>query len=494
MTQSGCQRFHDLWDAYRTQTVSASEIEFIEQHLAACDACRDTYRLVNGAENAIHHMKMDPFAFRRIAIAAADQRRPTIPFKWRMRPPVTAVAVGTVVSLLVFGLMPFVFNPASSEVTAAPDSSGTLSAVLPPLEPTARFEPDGRRILDIFPGTAIYLTEDAILDTIVVMPELTRFALHRGTVVAEIGANTHDYRFLISTRFSEVEARGTLFSVTIEPGGAETVDVVDGMVEVRNAHVPESEILSPGYGLVSSFGAVSHRIVTPKEINRIHRQMSGAPVQRKTRLKRARINALEGAAISKKSKLASQAVKTGRLSEAARLIDEISAAAPQHSDAKRLLAQLARAYRRAKMFGEARRIYLRILDTFPSSSIAADSLVALGQIEYRTLNRPKDALDRFDAYLETHASGFLSETARAEKIRVLQRIGRHHQAISAADAYLQHHPNGFNHVEIRRRKADALSRLGRCAEAVSTFRQIIAKWPGSSESIHAKKGIDFWKK
>jgi TolA-binding protein len=114
----------------------------------------------------------------------------------------------------------------------------------------------------------------------------------------------------------------------------------------------------------------------------------------------------------------------------------------------------------------------------------------VGQLEYRTLNKPAVALAHFEKYIALRPNGFLAETARAERVRVLQTNGEHRQAIGAAEQYISKHPTGFNLSEMKRRRADSLAKLNRCGEASQEYRQIISAWPGSKEAKRAQIGLD----
>lgn len=493
MTPSACRRFHDLWDAYRAGELSLSEIEYVERHLCICETCRETFSLINGVERAVQHMEMDPFVLRRIAVTASAPRRSRPSNRpWLGRPSLFAASAFTAL-LLAAGLAVFLKPPTSNTHNRENSILGAVpraaSSDTPSLYPVARFETDGRRIVEVFPGTAVYLSEDAEVDTIALAPEEVRFHLKRGTLVAEIGGHGFDFRFVISTKISEIEARGTLFSVELQSDGTEVTRVLEGVVEVRESRTAKSTVLEAGEAVVSASGTLSRQKLRPRDIDAVHCRMSGCAAP-EGRPKRSAVAVSRHAGLSEKTKQAEQAVKQGRLAEAAKLTDEIYAASPKSRDAVRLLSQLARAYRRAKKFDDAGNIYIRILNAFPSSRVAADSLVALGQLEYRTLNRPEDALRRFEAYLRDHPSGFLSETARAEKIRVLHSLKRRRQVLAAAKEYLDAHTSGFNLAEILIKKADALTYLGRCSEAAPVYQKIIAGWPGSSESAKAKKRLD----
>jgi TolA-binding protein len=488
MRYPSCQKFIDLWDNYRDGNLSDEEHLWVECHLEGCPECQDLFDIHQSLEASIREMEVSPLTRRRIAIAAANSRRPakrTFTLSTKTLLPVGGLLALSALLILVFATQ----GPAKAPLRRTVDSVVAAVPTEPPLPPTpsvdemqhAVFLGDGRSFIELFPGTALWFDESSELELNELRPTVSRVTLKRGRIIAEVGAHEFDFRFIISTQHAEFEARGTVFSVSIESDGEPQTRVMEGLVEARRKG--HTDLLGAGEQLDVKGDSF---VKTKAEASALESDLCvliGCKVPIFVSKPRAANQP------SKKQRVET-ALKEERLDEASRLLKQFHSQDPGHPETVDLLAELARAYRRAKMYSEAERVYLRLIQSFPRSEIALDSLVAVGQLEYRTLRKPSQALVHFDKYIERRPSGFLTETARAEQVRVLQLMGEHGRVVEAAEKYIELHPNGFNLSEIFRRKADALARLNRCEEAVRTYRQIISKWPSSKEAKRAKRGID----
>ena len=73
----------------------------------------------------------------------------------------------------------------------------------------------GRRAIPIFPGTTLWLSENAYVGIEALDESGGRFHLTHGFVVADIEPVNPDFRFVVATPKQVVEARGTIFSVSV---------------------------------------------------------------------------------------------------------------------------------------------------------------------------------------------------------------------------------------------------------------------------------------
>ncbi len=103
--------------------------------------------------------------------------------------------------------------------------------------------PDGRAILSFSTGSTVVLLESTEV-TVAEDGSTQRFDLDAGSIELHVAKLAPEHRFIVSTPDSEVEVRGTRFSVSIvdpDPrcgAGARTrVAVTEGVVAVRHADV-----------------------------------------------------------------------------------------------------------------------------------------------------------------------------------------------------------------------------------------------------------------
>ena len=481
-----CRDFMAGWDRFREGRTTAPEHAEMTAHLDECRACADRYRVVEGIGASLRAMEMAPFTRRRIAVAAADFRRPVRKTSPARRIGIAAAVGAASAAIAVFLLL--TKSPVSKPndmINATPPRSEDLR-----LETVdTRFTADGRREIALFPGTSLFLSPDAVMETVSIGRSLAHFRLHEGRAVMEIGAHNPDYRFIVSLPHSDLEARGTVFSVTCT-AGEESVRVTEGLVELRGTSVTDAMVLEHGDAATLQGDRWVQTTATDKALLADRCLLRGEPVDASPA--RRRVAALSEAVSrhsSNSAKRAENAIREGRLVEASKLVNETAQDHSARIPTVRLLARLARAYRSAKMYTEAKNVYLRMIRAYPDTETAADGLVALGQLEYRTLGLLDEAMSHFDRYLTEHPKGLLAETARAERIRVLQSRGNHRAVIAAADEYIAAHRSSFSLSEVLRRRGDAFTRLGRCAEARTDYEQVISRWPGTQESVRAEKGI-----
>lgn len=492
MMHPDCRHFMESWDRYRDNRLPPPESEAIARHLRTCEPCRSRFGAVEGISAALRTMDMDPFVKRRIVVAAANFRRPQNAPPWRAVPQKRSLAFGGALAVALAGLAVLLWSVGGSTPTNVAtidvDAPVETAKVPPPAVTELAYFVDGdRRELSLFPGTSLYLSADAVVEPVSLTASFAHFRLTRGHAVAEIGGHEADFRFVITLPHGEVEARGTVFSVRCAEDGTEETRVSEGLVEMRTAASSDSVLVSAGEAVVLKNDALTRRTLTDDEYHADQCLIQGCPDDDSPD-EQAAVADMAHNLPTAATRMAS-ALKQGRLDEAAKLVNDVAADKSARISTVHLLAGLARAYRSAKMFNEARDVYLRLINAYPRTSTAEDSLVALGQIEYRTLGLPGEALVHFDRYLDENPTGFLAETARAERIRVLEAGGRYREVIAAADDYIARHGGGFGLSEVKRRRADALVKTGHCREALDEYRRIIQKWPGTMEAKRAEKGL-----
>jgi hypothetical protein len=359
---------------------------------------------------------LNPFVKRRIAVAAADFRRPLGAARWKK--PLLRIGVPVVGTALLF-LLAVLFRPTNAEKKVRGDSTPkdlvrTADARADETIQAAMFVDHARREIELFPGTSLYLSDDAMIETVELSLSSAHFSLLSGKVAVEIGGHEPNFRFVLQLPHGEAEARGTVFFADAAPNGIDEVQVLDGQVEVRGEIGTDSLVVSSSEAAVVKAG----RVERSSELNLLTDDICLMKGCAPTQYEMSRVRKAEKTAPSQNA--AESAIAEGRLDDAAQLVDDLSKDNSGRTSAVHLLSRLARAYRNAKKFNEAKGVYLRLIKAFPSTDTASDSLVALGQLEYSALGLPTEALSHFNRYLAENPSGFLAETATLEKIRVLQ--------------------------------------------------------------------------
>ncbi|MCP4680439.1 MAG: tetratricopeptide repeat protein [Deltaproteobacteria bacterium] len=497
MTSSNCNHWREAWDEYRASDTTIEDKERFEAHLAECPECREFIETLEGIQVAINSSKMDPLLRRRLTVAiAAEEQAPKHRIPLRLAFGVSALAAAAVAVFILVSSEPP--SPAPSPKTAwAPAPSARSEA--PETSPDrAEIETtkDGRRFIEVFSGTALWLDGKPELEAELDNENLARFVLSKGRVVAEVGAHKPGFRFIVTTPAGEVEARGTLFSVEVEPDGTVETRVAEGTIEVRpNDGDAPRRVLTAGQEIV--LGDDSPSLASTDDLQRDRclallecdypKENDARRVSKETR-PHTRPSPKKSNADARPQR-AAVAIEESRFVEAADLVEQVFAERPRAVVTRDLLAKLARAYRRAKLFGPAADTYRRLINTFPGSEAATNGLVSLAQIELDTLGQSDSALSHFETYLNRSPSGYLREAARAGRVRALEKLGRMNKIPRAVSRYLAAHPNGLFVAEMLCRRGDAETRLGNCASAVKDYHRVLTTWPGSREAKKAARGL-----
>jgi len=485
---TGCEHLRASLDDFRRGELNDEERFALQSHLDSCAGCRELVDKLDLMRRAVERSEMDPIQERRLLVAIGNRALPERrPLRWGLVL-VPAAAAAAVIALVMTGTT----TPEPTATQAEPARTAT-----PGEQPvTASVYTSGlageRQSIAVAHGTNLWLDGEAAVHVESLSSRLARFRLARGRVVAEVGPRIPEARFVVATPHGEVEARGTLFSVEVDSERVR-VRVVEGLVEVRSDDDGASHLLGPGEEMalddeipVAAAEADLRRDVCLAlgctSADRVGTDRS-EPVPATT----SAAGTASGLAASTED--AARAIAERRFDEAARLVDEIARKNPGAAAGPELLSKLARAYRRAKLFGPAADAYRRLDAEFPGTNAAINGLVALGQIEQGALGEPASAVAHFDSYLALQPTGFLAEAARAGRVRALGKLGRSGELVGAANEYLSRHPGGASAAEMHRRRGEALARTGRCAEAKEDFEKVISGWHGTAEADRAAAGL-----
>ncbi len=520
MKRLSCKKVEARLGDYFEGQISELDNDAITVHLAVCDRCRELSEIWSGLGVAVREAELPPLSGAQEKQLVAARELPfglESPVAGRAMPLAVAAAVLLIGTGIGLYFWPFgtVLEPVQGMAAyrAQPaDDSATFNDYL--------FMPDrpGRRVIEVVPGTALWLGDDAAVTVELVTSREARFRLTRGYVLAEIGVLEPGYRFVVETPRGEVEARGTVFSVDVSSAGKARVRVIEGLVEVRKTNTAGNIVLlSEGQERERDRAAPS--MAASADIARdlaflygidekTHCQGTCGPdvIEREDAVTKPTVahkssgttpeRAFETAvAVSSKAPVDSRAdaailaIREGRLAAAAELIQEEARTNPRSEKTIEILVKLAQAHRRAKAFRDASDVYHQLIESYPGSRAAANSLVALGQMELSIMNRAEDALSHFTSYLSGSPAGVLAEEARAGRVRALSRLVRHREVIVAAAEYFWAHPRGSAAAEMLRRRADAHKREGDCKQAAQYYREVLRLWPNSKEARNAQAGL-----
>jgi len=184
------------------------------------------------------------------------------------------------------------------------------------------------------------------------------------------------------------------------------------------------------------------------------------------------------------------ALDAGRLDEARELALVVAVEQPDSPRTIDVFARLAQEHRRARRYADACEIYGQLIDTWPHSAAATNSLVALGQVRQGAMGQPAESLVHFDDYLAASPSGVLAEEARVGRVRALAELDRHDELLASATEYLALHPRGTAAPEVYALRGDALRRAGMLGVAAEDYRAVLDRWPESPFAAQARTGLE----
>ncbi|MDJ0763949.1 MAG: tetratricopeptide repeat protein [Myxococcota bacterium] len=520
-----CRSVEKGLDDYIEQRLDNGEMERFEEHLAVCARCQQTLKLWHGFVHEIRSCDpeaLSPLVARRYAIAAISGRKPTPrSIDWKRWAAVSFGAAAVAFSALFYVLV--VTDPTAggdlivpAEIPHASPSNvnmpglSTLPAVLGPTQ-----LPDGRRLISATSHTHLWLDPEAVVEVKAITRHSAWFQLISGRVVAEINARIKGYRFVVETPSGSVEAKGTVFSVQVTPGGKESARVIQGVVEVRGRMAQDSVLrqFELRAGQEGRVGANTPQMASIADMKRdmclmdgcgqdeiaalIREAASGRDIAGETgptkRFSRAPADHASNTATSRQRLTAPERAKANTdASEAGfagldDLLYEDQDAGTEHQDPETLVS-MALKERRAGEYRTAAATYRRLIREFPGSSAAQSAMVSLGQLELVELANPGRAESHFSAYLKQVPGGFLKEEARLGRVRTAGYIGGPAAVVKRATEYLTHHPSGYASAEVLRRRANARRKIGDCSAALRDYNALFRQWPGSKQLRLAVEG------
>ncbi|MBW2277194.1 MAG: tetratricopeptide repeat protein [Deltaproteobacteria bacterium] len=437
MRRTTCRQVEASIAAYTNSELSADERAAIAVHLDVCESCRELAETWTALPTVTREAEIGDHT--QGPRARADRR-----------PPIgIALAAAIALALGVTIWLALDQNTSSDEIdniaeAALADARTEGSALGDGPRTQLAIDGRGRRVLDVGHGTRMILDDSARarLEPCVGDTSVDRAALESGSAVVEVGSSERDVELIVETPAGFVLAREAVYSLEVAADETVWVRVAEGVVFTRDSAGEIAEVLSAG--------------------QQVHLKVSANPTADEIEDGRGLI--------------ADQSAFERGTGGAAPPLDE--------------LLKQARAHRKARDFERAAASYNRLIKTFPGSATAKSSLVALGQMELGSMGRAESALAHFDAYLNAAPGGVLAEEARAGKVRAQARLGRTRGLISTASDYLRAHPKGRAASEMLRRRADARRQIGTCADAIRDYRQVLDRWPGSTEAELAAKGLD----
>jgi len=118
--------------------------------------------------------------------------------------------------------------------------------------------------------------------------------------------------------------------------------------------------------------------------------------------------------------------------------------------------KLANAARARREFARAERLYLRAASLHPRSDVEAAAHLAVAELRYQHLGRPREALPLYRKLLKTRARGPLAEQAQAGIARVYATLGDDDGEKNAWETLLRQYPNSWFANEARSRLAEII--------------------------------------
>ncbi len=426
MTRLSCKRVEDALFEFVNDELDESMKSAIVIHLAICEDCRAALEICSGLPAAVSESAMEPLSFvdmRRMTSSdnllqgEAIQRRPRLNFR---RIALIALPAAAAAVLLFVGTLDLVNNKDSSSPGQA--SIDSFAHAIPRVQgemalfddhiPTCEIGPG---LLQPVDGLVLKAARNASGSFVPDDDGGLRFRLNEGRVIAAIVPAEPFRAFVIETPSADVEAHGTLFSVTVSAHGNEIIRVAEGMVEVRQRHNGESLTLFPGQEVSSddytvrpaSIASMSGDIALVRGMDR--EALEFLPDEQTVGGAAPQLTGNESAASHQAFNLVDEAQKLAR----SQRNDPVDRALLTR------LVKLAQSYRKVEMYGAAAKTYEKIIESQPNTETAWNSMVSLGQMKLMFMNRPREALKHFEDYLSTHPGGSLADVARDGRDKAL---------------------------------------------------------------------------
>ena len=508
MRRLNCARTEEILHDYLFGEVDEREASAIAIHLAVCTDCRRLAEVWRHLPKAVRQADMPPPSRDLIHGLYSTEGTSRSARVIRLIPTTLglgAIAAAAAIAFIVFA--PLADRQPEQSVQPLAKHPAVLAQLSPgPLEPIiceseGETLEGGRRVVRLGPGMALYLSDDAVARLEDTSDRKTVFRLERGFAMAEVGAVGTDYRFIVATPSGEAEARGTVFAVEVSAARSERVRVIEGTVEVRGlASGGGAVVLLAGNELrqgdagpspVSGERAASD-LAFLYGVQRDSGVVSGAKEPRVSAERGGKRAAAPAPSSSRatasvvREKVVS-ALKDGRFDEAATVVARQAAERPRDAVTLEVMLKLAEAYRRARRYSEAVDTYEQLIDDFPRSRSASNSLVVLGQMHYTFLSAPEKAVEYLEQYLARGTGGVLEEQARVGLIRSLHRAGADQKLIEAASEYLARHRGAAATAEVLRRRGGALAAVGQRSAATRDLEEVISNWPETAEAKRASR-------
>jgi len=464
------ERFQELV-AYARGELDPEEVDAVERHLAECEGCRvaaETSRSLNDLVITVHP---DPIFVRRleVAIAAGKTSRSSggpMAGRWMHTPALFAAAVSAVVLSAAVALWALL-GGGDWGASPTPEQS-TVKNVSSAERPILTVETaDDEHAIELLQETTVWVRRGSSVEVVEDSERLAKIRLRKGGTIIRRGEHSSKHRVVVVTPSSEIEAYGTIFSIEIVEGSAETVRVVEGMVVLRLLANGSKYVLSQGEEM--TLGSLRARPARPEDLDADRRLVLGLESDEavaKDDDSKADPGEAGEAASSHGGGLdarglamrAREAIDEGEFEDAERHLSSLLRTRLRSSEGVDLMVRLARAYRSERRFEMAAHTYERLDSLFPDSKAAVNGLVALAQIEQDTLGRSAIALVHFDRYLSREPSGPLAEPARAGRVRALYRLGRYAEVVAASNEYLDKHREGVSAAEVAKKRELALGK------------------------------------
>ena len=453
--------------------VTEDAIVFLRTHLAHCDACLVHRAVLRGvvakqSDGIIPDPDAEKTADAVIAYLersewqAADLdifSRPS----HRIRRVIAAVAAAVVVLGITLGVWKFI--PAEEDETsgisivAAGRTGGDDSITphrdreAPALQKPPRsstvpvsVDADGDRMIETSDSECVVLLPAGIeillgpRTTLIVKPpssdELVT-VLRRGAMLASVDPRRAGPRFHVITSEGRITVTGTIFSVTVNDTG-HSVSVLRGQVTVT---APEGHPQKVESGRALLMNKRTRHPLSEGGLDEIRRATDRLAHQdgftdRIVDLSRVELLPAASAYPQFETRGARHAISSS----------DTDSSPP----ALQALLTSVRKHQRQKEWEAAAAIYRNIVRYYPRSSVSAEALVALGNIQLEKLNRPEVALKRFEQYLMDNETT-LAEEALIGKAGALRRLGRISEERHVLERLLSVYPSSLHAATARER-------------------------------------------
>jgi ferric-dicitrate binding protein FerR (iron transport regulator) len=265
--------------------------------------------------------------------------------------------------------------------------------------------------------------------------------LDHGEIVAALDAGRAGPPFVVESPAGRIRVTGTVFRV--EVASAVTVDVLRGAVRVEDG-LHDEPIRAGDRAILGTAG--TGRVPEHDESPALAAARAGGLLEGIDAPARDPAPPSPGGALPPPAASAPAAIPAA-----------VPAATPRREEEAGADALLLRAgeLRAARDWDGAAAAYREVVERFPDASQARTSLLSLGEIELAHLDRPADALSRFERYLVSWPGGSLAPEAEFGRARALGRLGRRAEEVQALRELIARHPGSLL-AERARARLDAL--------------------------------------